>query len=191
MGPLFTVRSGEEVSALSFSVAVPDSAMRSAARLRPAVVARVDRVVDARCAPCESDRLDFVAPGALDGICSASHGASIRSTPSTAAGWQATLRLKRLSASGADDESHAHRRHPVVEPSRSLTMYATTQAAACRPGAESFDRAKALPRKGLPRILAKLLARRRTPSIEEQYLAQAVDAQDLQVRLFALERAQP
>ena len=30
---------------------------------------------------------------------------------------------------------------------------------------------------------------RRAPSIEEQYLAQAVDAQDLQVRLLALERA--
>jgi len=29
------------------------------------------------------------------------------------------------------------------------------------------------------------------PSIEEQYLAQAVDAQDLQVRLFALERTRP
>jgi hypothetical protein len=33
--------------------------------------------------------------------------------------------------------------------------------------------------------------RRRTPGIEEQYLAQAVDAQDLQVRVFALARAQP
>jgi len=29
------------------------------------------------------------------------------------------------------------------------------------------------------------------PCIEEQYLAQAVDAQDLQVRLLALERARP
>ena len=40
-------------------------------------------------------------------------------------------------------------------------------------------------------ILANLLVRRRTPSIEEQYLAQAVDANDLQVRLVALERARP
>ena len=39
--------------------------------------------------------------------------------------------------------------------------------------------------------LANLLAGRRTPSVEEQYLAQAVDAQDLQVRLLALERARP
>jgi len=35
----------------------------------------------------------------------------------------------------------------------------------------------------------RLLVWRRVPSIEEQYLAQAVDAQDLQVRLLALERA--
>ena len=45
--------------------------------------------------------------------------------------------------------------------------------------------------KTLLRTLANLLARRRTPSIEEQYLAQAEDAQDLQVRLLALERARP
>ena len=45
--------------------------------------------------------------------------------------------------------------------------------------------------KTLLRTLAKLLAGRRTPSIEEQYLAQAADAQDLQVRLLALERARP
>ena len=45
--------------------------------------------------------------------------------------------------------------------------------------------------KTLLRILANLFVRRRTPSIEEQYLAQAVDAQDLQVRLLALERSRP
>lgn len=39
--------------------------------------------------------------------------------------------------------------------------------------------------------LANLVARLRAPSIEDQYLAQAVDANDLQVRLFALERACP
>lgn len=70
-------------------------------------------------------------------------------------------------------------------------MYFTPQAAACRSGAESFDHWTALPRRSLPCLLAKLLARARRPSIEEQYLAQAVDAQDLQVRLSALERAQP
>ena len=43
--------------------------------------------------------------------------------------------------------------------------------------------------KDLLRMLSALLARRRTLSIEEQYLAQAVDAHDLQVRLLALERA--
>ena len=41
----------------------------------------------------------------------------------------------------------------------------------------------------LLRTLVNLLAGRRTPSIEEQYLAQAVDAHDPQVRLLALERA--
>lgn len=40
-------------------------------------------------------------------------------------------------------------------------------------------------------IFAKLFARLRTPSVEEQYLAQAVDASDLQVRLLVLERARP
>ena len=45
--------------------------------------------------------------------------------------------------------------------------------------------------KKLLRTLATLWAGRRTPSVEEQYLAQAVDAQDLQVRLLALERARP
>lgn len=45
--------------------------------------------------------------------------------------------------------------------------------------------------KNLLQMLMNLFARRRSPSIEEQYLAQAVDAQDLQVRLLALERARP
>jgi hypothetical protein len=45
--------------------------------------------------------------------------------------------------------------------------------------------------KTLLTTLVNLLAGRCTPSIEEQYLAQAVDAQDLQVRLLALERARP
>jgi hypothetical protein len=40
-------------------------------------------------------------------------------------------------------------------------------------------------------LVATLFARLQTPSVEEQYLAQAVDAQDLQVRLLALERARP
>lgn len=45
--------------------------------------------------------------------------------------------------------------------------------------------------KNLLHALTNLLARLRTPSTEEQYLAQAVDAHDLQVRLLALERARP
>ena len=45
--------------------------------------------------------------------------------------------------------------------------------------------------KTLLRTLVNLLAGRRALSVEEQYLAQAVDAQDLQVRLLALERARP
>ena len=43
----------------------------------------------------------------------------------------------------------------------------------------------------LLQMLASLFARPRAPSIEEQYLAQSVDAQDFQVRLLALERARP
>jgi len=45
--------------------------------------------------------------------------------------------------------------------------------------------------KNLLRMLSALLIRRRAPSVDEQYLAQAVDAHDLQVRLLALERARP
>lgn len=37
--------------------------------------------------------------------------------------------------------------------------------------------------------IVSLLRRRHTPNLEERYLAQAVDAQDLEVRLLALERA--
>lgn len=45
--------------------------------------------------------------------------------------------------------------------------------------------------KNLMHRLVNLFARQRGLSVEEQYLAQAVDAQDLQVRLLALERARP
>ena len=45
--------------------------------------------------------------------------------------------------------------------------------------------------KTLLRILASLFFRSGTPSVEEQDLAQAVDASDLQVRLLVLERARP
>ena len=45
--------------------------------------------------------------------------------------------------------------------------------------------------KNLLKMLVNLFALRSSPSIEEQYLAQAVDAQDLQVRLAALERGRP
>lgn len=45
--------------------------------------------------------------------------------------------------------------------------------------------------KTILKTLVNLLVQRRVPSIEEQYLAQAVDAQDLQVRLLVLERARP
>ena len=45
--------------------------------------------------------------------------------------------------------------------------------------------------KNLLHIHADLFALLRTPSTEEQYLAKAVDAQDLQVRLMALERGRP
>ena len=45
--------------------------------------------------------------------------------------------------------------------------------------------------KNLLQMLASLFARPHAASIEEQYLAQAVDAQDFQVRLLAIERARP
>jgi len=45
--------------------------------------------------------------------------------------------------------------------------------------------------KNLLKAFAILFTRLRTPSIEEQYLAQAIDANDFEVRLRALERARP
>ena len=45
--------------------------------------------------------------------------------------------------------------------------------------------------KTLMQILRRLFTRVRTLSVEEQYLAQAVDAHDLQARQLALERARP
>ena len=42
--------------------------------------------------------------------------------------------------------------------------------------------------KKLLKALASVLERLHLPSLEEQYLAQAVDASDLEVRLQALER---
>jgi hypothetical protein len=50
---------------------------------------------------------------------------------------------------------------------------------------------KERPMKTLLQAIAGLLTRRRILSIEEQYLAQAIDANDLEVRLQALERARP
>lgn len=47
------------------------------------------------------------------------------------------------------------------------------------------------PMKNFLQRLARLLTRPRARNVEEQYLSQAVDAQDLQVRLAALERARP
>jgi hypothetical protein len=45
--------------------------------------------------------------------------------------------------------------------------------------------------KTLMQILRSLFTRVRSPSAEEQYLAQAVDAHDLQARQLVLERARP
>jgi hypothetical protein len=43
--------------------------------------------------------------------------------------------------------------------------------------------------KNLLRILANILSRPQPRSIEERYLAQAVDAKDLEARMQTLERA--
>ena len=45
--------------------------------------------------------------------------------------------------------------------------------------------------KKLLQMLMNLFRRAQMRSVEERYLAQAVDAQDLEVRLVALERARP
>lgn len=42
--------------------------------------------------------------------------------------------------------------------------------------------------KKLLQVLASLFTRLPAPSIEEQYLAQAIDAKDFEVRLQAIER---
>lgn len=43
----------------------------------------------------------------------------------------------------------------------------------------------------LLRALSRWFERLHTPSVEEQYLAQAIDANDFEVRLQVLERARP
>ena len=45
--------------------------------------------------------------------------------------------------------------------------------------------------KNLLQVLASLFTRQHTPSIEEQYLARAIDANDFEVRLQAIERGRP
>jgi hypothetical protein len=55
----------------------------------------------------------------------------------------------------------------------------------------AFQQSQEQAMKNLLNTLAKLFAWLQTPSIEERYLAQAVDAIDLQVRLHALERGRP
>jgi hypothetical protein len=47
------------------------------------------------------------------------------------------------------------------------------------------------PIKNLLQILVNLVSRKQTGSIEEKYLAQAVDPQGLEVGLLRLERARP
>ena len=42
--------------------------------------------------------------------------------------------------------------------------------------------------KNLLEVFARLFTNLRAPSIEEQYLAQAIDANDFEVRLQAIER---
>ena len=55
----------------------------------------------------------------------------------------------------------------------------------------AFQQSQEQPMKNLLKTLTKLFAWLQTPSFEERYLAQAVDAIDLQVRLHALERGRP
>jgi hypothetical protein len=50
---------------------------------------------------------------------------------------------------------------------------------------------KGLAMENLLQRFINLFARRRNLSLAEQYLAQAIDAQDLEVRLQVLERARP
>jgi hypothetical protein len=78
-----------------------------------------------------------------------------------------------LSHEGVAADSDGHRRHPVVEPPMNL------------------ETPQERPMKNLLQALASLFTRLRTPNIEEQYLAQAIDASDFEVRLQVLERARP
>ena len=91
----------------------------------------------------------------------------------TAAGSQPTAGRKRLLRQGATDDSAVIEGIPPSSP----------------PGHPQGTKER--PMRTLLQAIASLLTRRRTPSIEEQYLAQAIDANDFEVRLQALERARP
>jgi hypothetical protein len=96
-----------------------------------------------------------------------------RSTASTAAGSHPTAGRKGLSRQEAADDS------AVIEGIPPSNPIGHPQGP------------KERPMKTLLQVIASLLTRRRTPSIEEQYLAQAIDANDFEVRLQALERVRP
>jgi hypothetical protein len=94
-----------------------------------------------------------------------------RSTPSTAAGSQPTAGRKGLSRQGAADDS------AVIEGIPPSSPLGHPQGP------------KERPMKKLLQVLASLFTRLRTPtSIEERYLAQAIDANDFEVRLQVIER---
>ena len=177
-----TARGSESVDALSLPVATCDSAVRPVVRWCPAVVCFLDRVVAVSAPSGAVDRRDRAGPGRVKTATSPQVASAFGSVPSPAYGSRATFRRMRLSAMHLADESGGHRRHPVVEPAGKSPTWRALSASPSR---------RSQTMKTLLRTLANLLAGRRTPSVEEQYLAQAVDAQDLQVRLLALERARP
>lgn len=120
------------------------------------------------------------APGAIPRTHLCACGSRCRphtlgSLPWTAARPPATVHRKGLAPRCGADDSVVHRRNPSA-PVRSPTEPSTV---------------KGLNMKNLLQRFVNLFSRLQTNSLEEQYLAQAVDAQDLQVRLHALERARP
>jgi hypothetical protein len=177
---LLPVLSGQDQTLLSAAgLPVADSLACGMTPAIDALLATRSRALGRHRRGCTPAGLD-VEPAPRDagaGCCLAArrperHAA--RSKPSTAPGTESTVGLKGLSHEGAAADSDGHRRHPVVEPPMNL------------------ETPQERPMKNPLQALASLFTRLRTPTnIEEQYLAQAVDASDFEVRLQVLERARP
>ena len=175
-------RCGEAVHALSSSATAGDSGLRSVVRWCPGPVGLVDRVVRMSAPPGLVEGRDRAEPGRLK---------SIRRTANRAHCWVGAITRSRNARDASSQAAFSLRCDRRESCSSTTSRRRADKQLAPRRDLPALQPRRSRPMKTLLQIIANLFVRSRTPSIEEQYLAQAVDAQDLQVRLLALERARP